>query len=89
MTTYTPKQLLEWAEKIAGWDWSAEVQREQLRAHADALDRLARIDIANGEVYAGLSRDPDTGDWYHLVLLPATTDKGLKWHGSPSGSVSG
>jgi hypothetical protein len=35
--------------------------------------------LADGEVYAGLSRDPDTGDWHHLVLLPATTDQGLPW----------
>lgn len=32
-----------------------------------------------GEIYAGLSRDPDTGAWHHLVLLPATTDKDLTW----------
>ena len=35
--------------------------------------------LAVGEIYAGLSRDPDTGAWHHLVLLPATTDKGLTW----------
>lgn len=35
--------------------------------------------LAAGEIYAGLSRDPDTGAWHHLVLLPATTDKDLKW----------
>jgi hypothetical protein len=35
--------------------------------------------LNDGEVYAGLSRDPDTGAWHHLVLLPATTDKDLKW----------
>lgn len=35
--------------------------------------------LAAGEVYAGLSRDPDTGAWHHLILLPATTDKDLTW----------
>ena len=35
--------------------------------------------LADGEAYAGLSRDPDTGAWHHLVLLPATTDKALNW----------
>lgn len=35
--------------------------------------------LNEGEVYAGLSRDHDTGAWHHLVLLPATTDKGLTW----------
>lgn len=37
------------------------------------------IPLAVGEIYAGLSRDSDTGAWHHLVLLPATTDKGLTW----------
>lgn len=32
-----------------------------------------------GESYAGLSRDPKTGEWHHLVLLPATTNKDLTW----------
>lgn len=36
-------------------------------------------ELNEGEVYAGLSRDPDTGSWHHLVLLPATTDKDLTW----------
>ena len=35
--------------------------------------------LADGEVYAGPSRDPDTGAWHHLVLLPATTAKDLTW----------
>ena len=35
--------------------------------------------LADGEVYAGLSRDPDTGAWHHLVLPPATTDEDLTW----------
>lgn len=35
--------------------------------------------LADGEVYAGLSRNHDTGAWHHLVLLPATTDKILTW----------
>ena len=35
--------------------------------------------LADGEIYAGLSRDNDTGAWHHLVLLPATTDKDLTW----------
>lgn len=35
--------------------------------------------LNEGEIYAGISRDPDTGAWHHLVLLPATTDKGLTW----------
>lgn len=35
--------------------------------------------LNEGEVYVGLSRDHDTGAWHHLVLLPATTDKGLTW----------
>lgn len=35
--------------------------------------------LADGEVYAGLSRDHDTGAWHHLVLLPAITDKDLTW----------
>ena len=41
--------------------------------------RFPDIDLADGEVYAGLSRDHDTGAWHHLVLLPATTDKDLTW----------
>lgn len=36
--------------------------------------------LNDGELYAGLSRNPDTGAWHHLVLLPATTDKDLNWH---------
>lgn len=48
------------------------------------MDRIAKVielpfTLADGEVYAGLSRDPDTGAWHHLVLLPATTDKDLTW----------
>lgn len=35
--------------------------------------------LAEGEVYAGLSRDPDTGAWHHVVLLPALPDKDLGW----------
>ena len=35
--------------------------------------------LADGEVYAGLARDHDTGAWHHLVLLPATTDEDLTW----------
>ncbi len=41
--------------------------------------RFPDIDIDEGEVYAGLTRDPDTGAWHHLVLLPATTDEDLTW----------
>ena len=41
--------------------------------------RFPDIDIAEGEHYAGLSRDHDTGAWHHVVLLPATTDKDLTW----------
>lgn len=41
--------------------------------------RFPDVDLADGEVYAGLSRDPVTGAWHHLVLLPAITDKGLTW----------
>lgn len=37
------------------------------------------IDLADGEHYAGLTRDHETGAWHHLVLLPATTDKDLIW----------
>ena len=44
--------------------------------------------LNEGEVNAGLCIvDGKFSHW--LILLPATTDKGLKWHGSPSGSVSG
>lgn len=32
-----------------------------------------------GESYAGLSRDPETGEWHHLVMLPATPNKDLTW----------
>ena len=60
------------------------------RVHAmndadEAAQRLAQRTTATpfppdaGEVYAGLSRNHDTGAWHHLVLLPATTDKDLKW----------
>lgn len=35
--------------------------------------------LAVGEIYAGLSRDPDTGAWHHLILLPAVIDKVLTW----------
>ena len=35
--------------------------------------------LSDGEVYAGLSRDHDTGAWHHLVLLPAVTDQDLTW----------
>ncbi len=41
--------------------------------------RFPDIDIADGEHYAGLSRDHATGAWHHLVLLPATPDKRLTW----------
>ena len=44
-----------------------------------AKARFPDIDIDKGEVYAGLVRDPDTGAWHHLVLLPATTDEDLTW----------
>lgn len=44
------------------------------------MDTIATpFPLADGEVYAGLSRDPDTGAWHHLVLLPAITDKDLTW----------
>lgn len=35
--------------------------------------------LAGGEVYAGISRDHDTGEWHHLVLLPDTLDRGFAW----------
>jgi hypothetical protein len=35
--------------------------------------------LAEGETYAGLSRDPEMGTWHHLILLPATPDKELTW----------
>lgn len=41
--------------------------------------RFPDIDLADGEHYAGLTRDHATGAWHHLVLLPATTDKNLTW----------
>lgn len=41
--------------------------------------RVPAIDIADGETYAGLARDPETGAWHHLVLLPTTSDKELTW----------
>lgn len=41
--------------------------------------QLSPIPLAVGEIYAGLSRDHDTGAWHHLVLLPATVDKHLNW----------
>lgn len=44
-----------------------------------AKSRFPDIDIDEGEVYAGLVRNPDTGAWHHLVLLPATTDEDLTW----------
>lgn len=37
------------------------------------------FELADGEHYAGLTRDHATGAWHHLVLLPATTDKNLTW----------
>jgi hypothetical protein len=36
-------------------------------------------ELNEGEIYAGLSRDPDTGAWHHLVLLPDLPDKDLAW----------
>ena len=36
-------------------------------------------ELRPGEHYAGISRDPETGEWHHLVLLPATTEKDLTW----------
>ena len=36
-------------------------------------------ELKTGELYAGLSRDHDTGAWHHVVLLPATTNKDLTW----------
>ena len=46
---------------------------------AQISSRFPDIDIAEGEVYAGLSRDPDSGAWHHVVLLPALPDKALNW----------
>ena len=37
---------------------------------AEISSRFPDVDLADGEIYAGLSRDPDTGSWHHLVLLP-------------------
>lgn len=46
---------------------------------AEISSRFPDVDLADGEKYAGLSRDPDTGAWHHLVLLPTIPDKDLKW----------
>lgn len=46
---------------------------------AEISSRFPDIDIAEGEVYAGLSRDRDTGTWHHVVLLPSLPDKDLNW----------
>ena len=46
---------------------------------AEISSRFPDIEIAEGEVYAGLSRDPDTGAWHHVVLLPALLDRDLAW----------
>lgn len=35
--------------------------------------------LVDGEIYAGISRDHDTGEWHHLVRLPDTLDRGLTW----------
>lgn len=54
-------------------------------APASPTDQLApfiagsTFPLAEGEVYAGLSRDPDTGAWHHVVLLPVLPDKDLNW----------
>lgn len=37
------------------------------------------VPLSEGEVYAGLSRDPATGAWHHVVLLPALPGKDLTW----------
>lgn len=53
---------------------------ESTAAVASTIEgRFPDIDIADGEHYAGLSRDHDTGAWHHVVLLPATPDKDLTW----------
>ena len=46
---------------------------------AEISSRFPDVDLADGEIYAGLSRDPETGSWHHLVLLPTIPDKDLKW----------
>lgn len=37
------------------------------------------IELNEGEHYAGLSRDHETGVWHHLVLLPGMPEKDLTW----------
>lgn len=48
---------------------------------AEICSRFPDIDLADGEIYAGLSRDHDTGAWHHLVLLPHVSPD-LKWQGA-------
>lgn len=43
--------------------------------------RFPDIDLADGELYAGLSRDHDTGAWHHLVLLPQESPD-VNWQGA-------
>lgn len=73
---------------------AAETPQHNVISHEDTMDtntadntavaaeiatRFPDIDIADGEHYAGLSRDHATGAWYHLVLLPGMPEKNLKW----------
>ena len=34
--------------------------------------------LADGEIYAGVSRDAETGTWHHVALLPQTSEN-LTW----------
>ena len=38
-------------------------------------------ELQDGETYAGLSRDPETGAWHHLILLPVLSGD-LNWQGA-------
>jgi hypothetical protein len=42
--TYTPEQLREWASNYEATSGTSNAIPKQLRAHADALDKLAKQD---------------------------------------------
>lgn len=59
---------------------------------AEITSGFPDIDLADGELYAGLSRDQDTGAWHHLVLLPqepsdVTWKEALVWAKSVGGEL--
>lgn len=58
----------------------------------ETTDPITIPQLAEGEVYAGLSRDSETGAWHHLVMLPGmgedlTWKAAIKWAKSVGGEL--